>query len=532
MPSVELCFLRFGYSSPSWCLPIFPMFPFLSTLLPVFCQGFGSECSVGGSSHVGGIRSCSSFFFTDAFFYLSWLWLPFLLALRCILLLCTSALLSLFVVLLPGVFLRLSSVGLWAPPLPCAALYFSLSFGFVVYASPFSFRSLGALLPLLNLRSLRDGVCPLGRVSSLLGFLHSFSFIVPRMPFGALGLVVFCFSPFRSLVFVPLFRWVFSSWGSVLLLFWGFSRLRFGLCAFFVLLWFSLAVFRVGPSPALSLFSLFFQGFFAVVVLFWSPFTFLPVSLLSLPWKVPISLASVLFRMSFWVPVWLLRSFPHRFLCFRCLACVLIGRYFLSSFGFGLLYVLLRLLCDSVESKFLRDGILPLGRVCSVGCGFSVCAVFICLSFILFLGWLLRLWFQALLGLLMAVPGFLPSSLAFLCRPHSHPFLRHFPVLRLSGYRLSSDPPAPSVSLQRCLDTLPNSGSLPLEPTIGPCGHAIGLGVLGLDTVARPSVPRVSSFLLSLLRSLRSSMVVFSRAFFLRDPHLLLGPLALLGHSR
>ena len=61
MPSIELCFLRFGYSSPSWCLPIFPMSPFLSPLLPVFRRGFSSGCFVGGSSH-GGIGSCSSFY--------------------------------------------------------------------------------------------------------------------------------------------------------------------------------------------------------------------------------------------------------------------------------------------------------------------------------------------------------------------------------------------------------------------------------------------------------------------------------------
>ena len=48
-------------------------------------------------------------------------------------------------------------------------------------------------------------------------------------------------------------------------------------CAFFILQWFSLVVFRVGPSPALSSVSLFFQQFFADVVLFLSPFTFLPV---------------------------------------------------------------------------------------------------------------------------------------------------------------------------------------------------------------------------------------------------------------
>ena len=215
--------------------------------------------------------------FPAAFFYLSWLWLPFLLALRCIFLSYASALLSLFLFLLPGVFLRLSSVGLWSPPLPCAALHFSLSFGLVVYASPFSFQSLSALLPRSNLRSPRVGVRPLGRVSNLLGFLSSFSFLVPRLPFGTVELVVVCFSPSLSLVFVPLFRWVLSSWGSMLLVFRGFSRLRFGLCAFFVLLWFSLAVFRVGPSPALSSVSVFFRRFFTDVVLCWSPFTFLPV---------------------------------------------------------------------------------------------------------------------------------------------------------------------------------------------------------------------------------------------------------------
>ena len=67
--------------------------------------------------------------------------------------------------------------------------------------------------------------------------------------------------------------------------------------------------------------------------------------------------------------------------------------------------------------------------------------------FVLFLGWLIRLWFQTLLGLLRAVPGFLPSRMALLCLSHSYPFLRHLPVLLLSGYRLLCDPPAPLVSL-------------------------------------------------------------------------------------
>ena len=49
---------------------------------------------------------------------------------------------------------------------------------------------------------------------------------------------------------------------------------------------------------------------------------------------------------------------------------------FLALLGIQPCVVLLHLLRDSVESQFLRDGVLPLGRVFSVGCGycsFSVC---------------------------------------------------------------------------------------------------------------------------------------------------------------
>ena len=216
-------------------------------------------------------------------------------------------------------------------------------------------------------------------------------------------------------------------------------------------------------------------------------------------------MASVLLCTGFWATVWLLRSFPHHFLCFRCLACVLIGCYCLSFFGFGLVFVLRRLLRDSVESLFLRDGVLPLGQVCSVGCGFSVCAVFtvfLRLPLFLFLGWLLHLWLQALLGLLMAVPGFLPSRMALLCLQRSHPFLWQLPVIRLSGFSLSSDASAPSVSLLQCLDTLPASGSPPSVRS-RPWRTLHGL------SVAHHSVLRVSSFLLSLIRSLRSSLGFF-----------------------
>ena len=262
-----------GYGSPSWCLPIFPVSPFLSLLLPVFRQGFSSGYSVGVSSH-GGIGSCSSFY-------------------SCLLLLILALVaVSSCPPLYPSVVRFRFDFLVRIPPFRgFSALVFGWSLSssvtvrcFVLLSIVwdrrlcflFSSQSLGAHLPRSNLRSLRDGVRPLGRVGSLLGFLRSFSFLVLRMPFGSSELVVFCFFSSLSLVFVPLFRWVFSSWGSVLLLFRGFSSLRFGLWAFFALLWFSLAV-RVGPSPALSSVSLFFQQFFADVVLFWSLFTFLPV---------------------------------------------------------------------------------------------------------------------------------------------------------------------------------------------------------------------------------------------------------------
>ena len=64
------------------------------------------------------------------------------------------------------------------------------------------------------------------------------------------------------------------------------------------------------------------------------------------------------------------------FICFGFLVCVLLGRRFLATLGFGLAFTLVHLLRDSVESQFLRDGVLRLGRVCSVGCCFSVCFLF------------------------------------------------------------------------------------------------------------------------------------------------------------
>ena len=128
---------------------------------------------------------------------------------------------------------------------------------------------------------------------------------------------------------------------------------------------------------------------------------------------------------------------------------------------------------------------------------------------------------------MMAVPGLLPSCMALLCLPHSHLFLRLFPILRLSGYRLSSNPPEPSVSLHECLDTLPTSGCPPPGRTIGPRGLA--WSARHDLSVARPSVPRASSFLLPLVRSLRSSLGVFLTCFLSSGSSLATGASCALG---
>ena len=89
-----------------------------------------------------------------------------------------------------------------------------------------------------------------------------------------------------------------------------------------------------------------------------------------------LSLASVCLGLGYWADSWLLRSCPSRLLSVWFLVCVLLGRHFLATLGFGLAFVLVHLLRDLVESQFLRDGVLPLGRGCSVGCCFCVCFLF------------------------------------------------------------------------------------------------------------------------------------------------------------
>ena len=63
-------------------------------------------------------------------------------------------------------------------------------------------------------------------------------------------------------------------------------------------------------------------------------------------------------------------------------------------------------------------------------------------------------WFLDFLKLLVAVPVFLPRQKDLLRQPHFHRFHQNLPVLRLTAYRISSDPPAPSVSFQRWLGNL------------------------------------------------------------------------------
>ena len=72
--------------------------------------------------------------------------------------------------------------------------------------------------------------------------------------------------------------------------------------------------------------------------------------------------------------------------------------------------------------------------------------------------WPQRPWFP---DLLVAVPVFLPQRKDLLRQPHFYRFHQNLPVLRLTAFRISSDPPAPSASLQQWLVSLPPAGDLP-----------------------------------------------------------------------
>ena len=69
-----------------------------------------------------------------------------------------------------------------------------------------------------------------------------------------------------------------------------------------------------------------------------------------------------------WFPCLALWLFPVGFsACGVSLPCVLCSLLFWPSLGFSHSILLWSLLCDLVESQFLRDGVLPSGRVSSVG---------------------------------------------------------------------------------------------------------------------------------------------------------------------
>ena len=188
------------------------------------------------------------------------------------------------------------------------------------------------------------------------------------MTLGVYASVSFCFSPSPRPVLV------FSTGGSSLLGFppltW-FSCLGLGLGAF---LSFFGRLWRGSHS------SFFFCSLLGLLFLppvpHWCCFFMggccLPscLSLRSLPSWASVSLVSVSFSLFLCSGALLLLSCPSPCL-FVLLACILLSRYFLSSLGFGLLFVLVPLLLNSVESQFLRDGVLPLGH--SIGCCVCVC---------------------------------------------------------------------------------------------------------------------------------------------------------------
>ena len=70
-------------------------------------------------------------------------------------------------------------------------------------------------------------------------------------------------------------------------------------------------------------------------------------------------------------------------------------------------------------------------------------------------------WFPNFLELMVAVPMFLPQRKDLLRQPHFHHFHQNLPVLRLTAFRISSDPHEASASLQQWLVNLPAADKLP-----------------------------------------------------------------------
>ena len=131
--------------------------------------------------------------------------------------------------------------------------------------------------------SLLDGVVLWTAAVTFWGFLSSFSFLVMLMPFWFLCVGRFMLLSFSSSCLAPLFLWVYSSWGSVIL----FSRRRF---QSWCLLRPSVVFFRLFSLVCRLLSSRFpLPSSGSSLVLSWLPF--LPsFSFLFLPWLGSFSL--------------------------------------------------------------------------------------------------------------------------------------------------------------------------------------------------------------------------------------------------
>ena len=117
--------------------------------------------------------------------------------------------------------------------------------------------------------------------------------------------------------------------------------------------------------------------------------------------------------------------------------------------------------------------------------------------------WPQRPWFP---DLLVAVPVSLPQQRDLLRQPHFHRFHQNLHVLRLTAFRISSHLPAPSASLRWWLVSLPAADELP--PRVNyQAKWAVYRAWCRRHgcSVSHPSVPKITSFLLYLRRTLSLS---------------------------
>ena len=84
--------------------------------------------------------------------------------------------------------------------------------------------------------------------------------------------------------------------------------------------------------------------------------------------------------------------------------------------------------------------------------------------------WPQHLWFPDLLELLLEIPLFLPKWKDLLRQPHLHRFHQQLSMLRLTAFRISSDPHVRQASLTRWLVNLPAVDAVPPVSTTKPSG--------------------------------------------------------------